>query len=208
VSRVTEWGSKIETPDSGAPANLALQLQRIAEQTENAFVELQHWSNFMSWSSLLSDGGEVGTPALVRSLSADQTGVQLARELAVSWNSTLYNNTGVTPTNGDFVIPEQEQRYWWWMGCHIIMQPGVVNTRYTTRMYVQDRDPTTGQVLTGFYRYNQYMVGSGSQFIVFDGLFRTGGGRQKVGIVHNYLPNALNLVAGSFMWAVRISPDR
>ena len=201
--QVTTWGNEFEAPSAFDPANFSMQMQRIAEQVEQELYDLEFWTDHMN--SL--GGGEVGSPAIMRSRAVDQAGFPVSVEKPVLWDTTQYDNTN-TPNTGELILPDQDQRYWWWMGVNLLMAPISANARYTTRLYVQDFDPATGQVLTGVYRYNQYMIASSNQFMMFDGLFRTGGGRMRVTMSHGNTGGAVNLLASSSVWAVRVCPAR
>lgn len=206
MASITYYDQQYEAPAAADPANLALQLQRLAEQFEPDLLDLEWWSDFLSSGTSFD---EVGTPAIYRSSSVTQTGYVISTEKAILWDTTLYDNTFTATGTNDFVLPDQDQRYWWWMGVNVL-SPALTPTdaRMTARLYNQDRDPATGQVLTGVYRYNQYMRTEGDQYMCFDGLFRTGGGRQRVTWAQGNTSGNSTVLAGSSMWAVRICPDR
>jgi hypothetical protein len=204
VATITRYDQKFEAPTEQDPANLALILQRIAEQVEDPMIDLLDWPDFQTWSS---GAGEVGTPALYLQNSNTQSGFPISVEKSVVWNQTLFNNTGIAHVAGDLVLPDQDQRYWWWMGVNLFI-PAITNeARWTGRLYVQDRDPATGQVLTNVSRYNQYMRTESDQYMMWDGLYRSGGGRCKVTMAHGGAATT-SILSSSAVWAVRICPDR
>jgi hypothetical protein len=204
---LTSYDNKFEAPSEFDPANYALQMQRVAEQIETEFNTLQPWLDFFAGNS----DSEVGSPVIIRERTSSQVGFTPGNEKAVLWNNTVYDNTGSTFPAGDqtLLIPEQDQRYWWYMGVNILIQAIDANARYTTRLYVQDFDPVTGQVLQTVQRHNQYMSATSNQFMVFDGLFRTGGGNMYVSM--NFSagnPLGIDVLASSSVWAVRLCPAR
>jgi hypothetical protein len=202
----TTWLNQFEAPSANDPADFALQMGRLADSIDAAFEDLAFWPSHMAYAG----GGEVGTPTVYKSITATSTAVFLPnQETAVPWTNVEYDNTGTQGGTGELILPTQDQRYWWWCGVNLLVSAASANARYTTRLYVQDRDPATGQLLTGAYRYNQYMTGaSGDQYMTFDGLFRTGGGRLRVTLSHGNTNGSVNVLAGSSVWAVRICPDR
>ncbi len=204
MALITYGSKRFEAPSASDPANLALHLQRLAEQFEPELLSLEWWSDFLSSGTSFN---EVGTPAIYRNNTVTQTGYVPSVEKSVLWNNTFYDNTFTASGTNDFILPDQDQRYWWWMGVNLLLPAITLDARMTARLYVQDRDPATGQVLTGVYRYNQYMKTEGDQYMLFDGLFRTGGGRQRVTYAHGNSGNS-SVLSSSSMWAVRICPDR
>lgn len=201
--RITRDLNQFEAPSGFDPADFAKQMKRLANSIDTAFDDLSFWSAFTDYAG----GGEVGTPAIYKSTNVGLTGFNPSVEKAIVWNTVEIDNTGTQGGTGELVIPDQDQRYWWWMGVNLLMPAITANARYTTRLYVQDRDPSSGQLLTGVYRYNQYMIASSDQYMMFDGFFRTGGGRMRVTMSHGGAA-AINVLAGSSVWAVRICPDR
>lgn len=204
MATITRNDQAFEVPTATDPANLALILQRIAEQFETPLNVLTDWPEFMTWTP---GNEEVGTPALYLSNSTTQNNFLFSTEKNVSWDSTIYNNTGTPIVPGDLVLPDQEQRYWWWMGVNLFIPPITAEARWTGRLYVQDRDPATGQVLTTVSRYNQYYRNNGDQYMCWDGLFRSGGGRCKVTMSHGQAAPT-SVLSSSAVWAIRICPDR
>jgi len=201
----TTWLNQFEAPSANDPADFALQMGRMADSIDAAFEDLAFWSSHMTYAG----GGEVGTPAIYKSNNASQGVFLPNEERPVVWNTVEYDNTGTQGGSGELILPTQDQRYWWWCGVNLLVPAISTDARYTTRLYVQDRDPATGQLLTGSYRYNQYMTGtSGDQYITFDGLFRTGGGRLRVTLSHGNVNGLIQVLSGSSVWAVRICPDR
>lgn len=201
--QITQYANGFQAPSGFDPADFSRQMQRIGNDIDAVFDDLSYWSAFTDYAG----GGEVGTPAIYKSTTVAQTGFQPSVEKAITWNSVEIDNTGTQAGTGELFLPDQNQRYWWWMGVNLLMPAITVNARYTTRLYVQDRDPSSGQLLTGVYRYNQYMIATGDQYMMFDGFFRTGGGRMRVTMSHGNNA-AINVLAGSSVWAVRICPDR
>lgn len=203
--RLTTYDNRFEAPSGEDPANYALQMQRVAEQVEEEFNTLQPWLNFFDGNS----DSEVGAPAIVRERSSTQSGPVLAGvEFPVNWNNTLYDNTGSNFTaDSTLLIPEQDQRYWWYMGVNLLMTAIDANARYTTRFYVEDFDPATGQVLRTVQRHNQYMIATSNQFLIFDGLFRTGGGNMYTTMTVSGATTS-DVLASSTVWAVRLCPAR
>lgn len=204
MARLTTLNNRFEVPDDETPADLALQLQRIAQQFEPKMLDLQWWADFMGSGTSFD---EVSTPAIYRSNSTSQTGFLRSTQKAISWDTTLFDNTGTSQPAGDLILPDQDQRYWWWMGANIFLPPITLDARFTGRILVQDRDPATGQVLTQETRYNQYMRTEGDQYMCWDGFYRSGGGRQRVTMSHGSV-GAASVLAGCSVWAVRICPDR
>lgn len=201
---LTTYDNRFEAPDGEDPANFALQMQRVAEQVEDVFNVLQPWLNFFDGNS----DSEVGSPAIVRERNSSQGGFLPGFEIPVQWNNTLYDNTGSNFTGDQtLLIPEQDQRYWWYMGVNLLVEPIDANARYTTRFYVQDFDPATGQVLRTVQRHNQYMVATSNQFMIFDGLFRTGGGNMYTTLTVSGT-TTVDVLASSNVWAVRLCPAR
>lgn len=202
--RATAWANRFEAPEGIDPADFAKQMQRLATEIDETFGELTNWA------AHLTDQGptELGTPAVMLSTTVNISGFPANAEKAVEWNNVMLDNTGTNSGTTEMYLPDQDQRYWWWMGTNIIMAPISASGRYTTRIWVQDSDPATGQILTGAYRYNQYMKSTGNQSIITDGFFRTGGGRIRVTMSHGNTGGAVNLLASSSVWAIRICPDR
>lgn len=203
MTRITQYRNGFEAPSSTDPANFADEMNRVATQVDTVFTDLSLWARHLQYQG----AGELGLTAVVRSNSAQIPNFNAGFEKAVMWDSSLFDNTGVSP-NGEFVLPDQDQRYWWWMGANVLMQGGSANCRYTSRMYVQDRDPASGALSTSVYRYNAYMSGTGEQFMIFDTFLRTGGGRVRLTVSHNSSSTPLYMAAGSILWAIRMNPDR
>lgn len=105
MATITRGDQEFEVPTEDDPANLALILQRMAEQFEAPLAELADWPDFMTWSSGM---GEVGTPALYLTNTNTQTGFPISAEKSVAWNSALFNNTGIAHATGDLVLPDQD----------------------------------------------------------------------------------------------------
>ena len=204
MALITYYDKRFETPEPKDPANIALQLQRLAEQYDAPLDLLQDWTAFLTDGS---SGDEVGVPAVHKTTLGPQTGYQPNIEKSVLWDVTLFDNTSGPAGVNDLFLPDQDQRYWWWMGCNLLVAPITDNARMAARIYIQDRDPATGQVLTTVSRYNHYMRTEGDQYMAWDGFFRTGGGRQRVTFGHGGAA-ATSILAGSSVWALRICPDR
>ncbi|MEV4122915.1 hypothetical protein, partial [Micromonospora sp. NPDC049645] len=123
---------------------------------------------------------------------------------------TQFNNTAIPqPTPGDLVLPDQdENRFWWWVGgAYGFDQTAPVGTRFKIRTYVQDRDPSTGQLNTYTHRAQAYSVNVAPEYLMWDGFIRSGGGRLRHGIMHQSATASVNMLQFSQMWAVRITPD-
>jgi hypothetical protein len=205
VSLVTGYDNKFEVPSSSDLADINLWQQRMAEQVDKAFTDVTLWSQFMEWGN---NRTERGTPAIVRSRGTNQTGFVNTVEKAIIWDTNIYDTYGGAAA-GDLILPQQDQRYWWWIGVSLDITGGgaPADARTITRIYTQDTDPATGLILTGNYRYDQYMRGGFDEFITFDGFLRTGGGRQRVTFNHT-AGSDRSVVAQSYVWAIRICPDR
>ena len=201
--QITRGIHQFEAHSGYDPADFAKVLGRLADSIDTAFDDLSYWTSFTDYAG----GGEVGTPAIHKSTFGSQTGFNPSVEKAITWQTVEIDNTGTQGGSGELVLPDQDQRYWWWMGVNLLLPIITVNQRYTTRLYVQDRDPSSGQLLTGVYRYNQYAIATGDQYSLFDGFFRTGGGRMRVTLSHGGA-GAISVLGGSSVWAVRICPDR
>jgi hypothetical protein len=132
-------------------------------------------------------------------------------ERTVTWNNTIFDNTGTATGTSELYLPDQGKRYWWYIGANLIIdQASSLNVRNTVRLWIQDRDPATGQVLTGAYRKNHYYIGGAGTgfFTITDGFFRTGGGRIRVTMSHSDQISQRSVLQNSLVWAVRICPDR
>lgn len=207
-------------PTVNDPAAMALDLEKLAVPIDDRFSDVTHWSDYTAAPPVWSEhrpwwtpyGGatdEIGTPAVMRSLTAPQGPWVQNVERSVAWDSTTFTNVGSAFLTGvtDMAVPDQEQPYWWWIGCNIVFAQTVANTRLRSVVYVQDRDPATGYLLTSVLRNNAYAAGNGNECILFDGFVRSGGGRMRLGFTHGS-PASLNMQVGTYMWAVRVVPDR
>lgn len=200
--------NRFELPSGTDPANYALQLRRVAEQIEDTLNDLDSWASHLAGSST-----EVGAPAIMRERSSSQLMRGTSIDNAILWTTSLYDNTGSNQgSNNELILPDQDQRYWWWIGLNVLADPIQANGRYRMRLFVQDYDAASGQVAQSSRSYKQYMLpvtGTGNQFMMFDGLFRSGGGRVRATFAHNNTGNvSINLLSTSSIWAVRVGPAR
>jgi hypothetical protein len=196
-----------EVPSLSDPANYAMQLQRVAEQIEQEFTDLESWADHMSGGNT-----EVGAPAILREKNVGQSIPGQVNQY-ILWNTNTYDNTGQNSVSGtELYLPDQDQRYWWWIGLNLLMAPIAVNLRYTMQLLVQDYDPASGEVLTFTRRHKQYMLpvsGTGNQFMMFDGLYRSGGGRVRATVSHSSpFATSVDVLATSNIWAIRVCPAR
>lgn len=206
--RSTTQGNRWEVPTGPDPANYALQLERLALQYEEAFSDLEDWSNHMAGSNT-----EVGSPAIIRERNSSIGAFGLSIANPLKWTTTTFDNTGsVQPLNSELVVPDQDQRYWWWAGLALNLDPIQANGRYTMAMIVQDYDAASGYLAQSTKIHKQYMLpstGTGDQYMMLEGLFRSGGGRFRGTLAHNNTGGAsINVLTGSSIWAVRICPAR
>lgn len=206
MARTTSYEKKFEAPSANDPANAALWMRRVAEQAEQPYRDYEWWSDFLDNKSFSTDP-RAATPAIIRQLSSTQSGFAPGVETAINWNSTVFDNMNTNQGTGDLILPDQDQRYWWWIGLCLILPAVSANVRFTSRFYLQDRDPSTGLLTTAAYRYNQYMIAAGEQYMLWDAFVRTGGGRQRVTFSHGEAVS-FGVQGSSMVWAVRICPDR
>lgn len=204
----TDGTNRWEVPSPSDPANYSLQLQRIAEQIEREFSDLEPWSDHMAGSNT-----EVGAPAILREKTTAQA-IGSGFEQYLLWQTNTYDNTGLnSPSGTELYLPDQDQRYWWWIGLNVLAAPLNNNLRYTIKLHVQDYDPASGMVDLKTQVYKQYMMpvsGTGNQFMMMDGLFRSGGGRVRATFHTNQTPfgTDVDVLPTSSIWAVRVCPDR
>lgn len=204
--RATTWGNEFEAPDDYDPANFSKHMQRMAGQIDAVFETLTDWNGHMTNLGQ----GEKGTQAIMRNTSANMPSTALSIERTVTWNTTLFDNTGTATGTNELYLPDQDQRYWWYIGTNLITDSASNSSvRFTTRLWIQDRDPATGQVLTGVYRHNNYFINPNgySMNLFSSGFFRTGGGRVRVTLAHSDAVNR-SVLQNSSVWAIRICPDR
>ena len=205
--QVTSERNKWQVPSRSDPANYSMHLRRIAEQIEEEFTALESWADHMDGSNT-----EVGAPAILREKNTGQT-ISGQINQYILWNTNTYDNTGQNSVSGtELYLPDQDQRYWWWIGVNLLMAPIAANLRYGITLLAQDYDPASGEVLTVTRRHKQYMMpvtGTGNQFMMFDGLFRSGGGRIRTTISHSSpFATTADLLSTSSIWAIRICPAR
>ena len=205
--QATTWGNAFEAPSDYDPADFSKQMQRMAGQVDTVFATLTDWAGHMT--SLGQQ--EKGTQAIIRYASANMPATAPSIERTVTWDTTIFDNTGTVGGDTELYLPDQDQRYWWYIGTNLIIDSASsINVRQTVRLWIQDRDPATGQVLTGAYRRNHYFInpnGSPSNTVT-DGFFRTGGGRIRVTMSHSDQISNRSVLAQSSAWAIRICPDR
>lgn len=211
MARVTDSEFRFQGPSASDPADFAMHLKRIGDQVDEVFNQYDTWSGYIAGVA----SGEVGSPAIIKARSSDQTSFPGGNlQNAMSWNATTFNNTGVAAVNanGEMTLPEQEQRYWWYMGANLYLPAIQVTGKYTARIIVTDFDPTTGQIVTTTAgRYNHYQQSSGNQYMTCEGVYRSGGGRVRVTLAHNNtggIPASISVLNGSAAWAVRLCPAK
>lgn len=209
--RATTHNFRFQAPSAYDPADFAMHLKRIGDQVDGVFADYETWSGYIAGVA----SGEVGSPAVIKSRSTDQTGFPGSNlQLQVSWNSTPFNNTGtaIAGAAGEMTLPEQDQRYWWYMGTNLYLPAIQTTGKYTARIIVTDFDPATGQVITSTVgRMNHYQQSGGNQYMTCEGVYRSGGGRVRVTLAHNNtggIGAVISLLAGSSAWAVRLCPAK
>lgn len=196
-------------PTDTDPPAMALDLQRLAVAGDERLTQFTQWSRFADWDSTWPPD-EVGTPALLRTIVSGTVGPFVQNvEKFIIWSGQIFDNTIPAGPSvlGELTLPDQDQRYWWWVGCNLIFAQTAANTRLRTNLYVHDRDPATGSLLSTVYANNAYAIGIGNEMILFDAFVRSGGGKLRAGFTQASAAS-LNMQAGSFLWAVRVAPDR
>lgn len=205
--RATTFDNQFEAPSGFDPADFSKQMQRMAGQVDEVFATLTDWADHLTYQGK----SELGTHVIMRLTSANMPATAPSIERTVTWDTTLIDNTGTVSGTGELYLPDQDQRYWWYIGANLLIDSASsLNVRETVRLWIQDSDPATGQLLTGAYRKNYYHIaGTALPFnTLTDGFFRTGGGRIRVTMSHSDQISNRSVLQNSIVWAIRICPDR
>lgn len=146
-------------------------------------------------------------PASVKGHAGGQS-MPITVETGVNFTATVFDNQFATFDTNDIVLPDQDQRYWWWVGIHLRLAAlNVANVRIRPRIYVADRDPVTGLTPTTVITEPWYSASSGLENLMMGDLVRSGGGRIRATLQHAHSA-ALTVNAGSLLWAVRVASER
>lgn len=211
MGRITSHRFRFEAPTEFDPADFSMHTKRVADQVDDVFADYDTWLGYLAGVA----SGEIGSPAVIKARSSNQTGFPGGNlQKQIDWNSTPFNNTGtaIAGAAGELYLPDQEQRYWWYMGTNLYLPTIQLTGRYIARIIVTDFDPATGQaVTTTAGRFNHYMQTSGAQYMLCEGVYRSGGGRVRVTLGHNNtggIPAVIDVNAGSSVWAIRLGPAK
>ena len=115
--RATTWGNTIEAPSDFDPADFAKHMQRMAGQVDDVFATLTDWAGHMTNQGQ----GEKGTQAIIRAnIINNQTATAASIERTMIWDTTLFDNTGTASGSNELYLPDQDKRYWWYIGTNLI----------------------------------------------------------------------------------------
>lgn len=195
-------------PDGNDPANWALQLQVLAEAIDAKLV-----TEFAAFRTTIN------RPVLVANLSANQTGIAASTTTDVLFDQTLFK-AGTWQLDPTYAFPQETGYYR--MGAYVVANPsgGVTanSSVYTSLEYAYVPSFPFYSYTTEEFISRNWQSSTGGEHMVVEALVRvdvtnaapstsrpTDYSGARVTITHSNVASSLNVIAGSKMWAYKVS---